>query len=237
MEAEYPQAQPDLFVFDDHPGQLTPGPLPHQPASPSSPAQCAGRPPPMQRTRQARACASQSRGCTHVGTDTRQDSSQARACASQSRACTHGGAGARQDIARACGGGGEHTSRGAWPSTVRQQNNTKGWRTPAPRAQMGSPPAADTRPDVLQQTRAVHGAGAALPRCLGPRSADLQRPCRVGSKSGREGRRDTAAQHTHYGAGQREAGQTRAMRASSGPHVACSARSRAPHALSSRFSP
>jgi hypothetical protein len=42
LEAEFPQAQPDLVVFDDHPGQLTPGPLPHQTASPSSPAQCAG---------------------------------------------------------------------------------------------------------------------------------------------------------------------------------------------------
>jgi len=30
---------------------------------------------------------------------------------------------------------------------VRQQNNTTGMRTPATRAQMGSPPAADTRPD------------------------------------------------------------------------------------------
>ena len=55
------------------------------------------------------------------------------------------------------------------------KKNTKGSRTPALRAQMGSPPAADTRPNVLQQTRAVWGAGAALPRCLGPRSDDLQR--------------------------------------------------------------
>jgi len=36
---------------------------------------------------------------------------------------------------------------------------------------MDSPPAVDTRPDVLQQTREVRGAGAALARCLGPRSA------------------------------------------------------------------
>ena len=42
---------------------------------------------------------------------------KARACARQARACTHGGAGARQDIARACGGGGEHKSGGAWPSS------------------------------------------------------------------------------------------------------------------------
>ena len=35
---------------------------------------------------------------------------------------------------------------------VRQQNNTKGSRTLAPRAPMGSPPAADTRPGVRQQT-------------------------------------------------------------------------------------
>jgi hypothetical protein len=58
---------------------------------------------------------------------------------------------------------------------VRQQNNTKGSCTLLTRAQMGRPPAADTRPNVLQQTRAVRGAGAALPHCLGPRSADLQR--------------------------------------------------------------
>jgi len=51
-----------------------------------------------------------------------------------------------------------------------QQNNTKGMRTPAPRAPLGSPPAAGTRPGVLQQTRAVSGAGAALPRCPGPLS-------------------------------------------------------------------
>ena len=35
--------QPVYVVFDDHPCQLTPGPLSHQTASPSSPAQCAGR--------------------------------------------------------------------------------------------------------------------------------------------------------------------------------------------------
>ena len=56
---------------------------------------------------------------------------------------------------------------------VPQQNNTKGSRTPAPLTLMGSPPAADTRLDVLQQTRAVRGAGAALPHCLGPRSVYL----------------------------------------------------------------
>ena len=46
--------------------------------------------------------------------------------------------------------------------------------TPAPRAPMGSPPAADTRNGVRQQTRAVRAAGAALPRCPSPRSADLK---------------------------------------------------------------
>jgi hypothetical protein len=56
----------------------------------------------------------------------------------------------------------------------RQQNNTKGSLTPAPRAPMGSPPAADTRNGVRQQTRAVRAAGAALPRCPSPRSADLK---------------------------------------------------------------
>ena len=163
---------------------------------------------------------------------------QARACASQSRGCTHVGAGARQDIARARGGGGEHSSGGSQPSTCPPpQNNTKGMRTPAPRAPLGSPPAADTRPGVLQQTRAVWSAGAALPRCLGPRSADLKRAPSNFSKSGRDGRRGAAAQHTHYGAVHMDAGQPRAMRSSSAPPGACSARSRAPHALSSRFSP
>ena len=67
------------------------------------------------------------------------------------------------------------------------------------------PLAADTSLNVLQQTRAVRGAGAALPCCLGPRSADLQGPCRVGAKSRREGR----------------------MRSSSVPPGACRARSSA----------
>ena len=79
-------------------------------------------------------------------------------------------------------------------------------RTPAPRAPLGSPPAADTRPGVLQQTRAVWGAGAALPRCPGPRSADLKRAPSNFSKSGRDGRRGAAAQHTHYGAVHMDAG-------------------------------
>jgi hypothetical protein len=55
------------------------------------------------------------------------------------------------------------------------------------------------------------------------------------AKSGRDGRRGAAAQHKHYGAVHREAGQPRAMPASSAPPGACSAGSRAPHALSSRF--
>ena len=160
---------------------------------------------------------------------------QARACASQSRGCTHVGAGARQDIARARGGGGEHSSGGSRPSTRPPTKQHTGMRTPAPRAPLGSPPAADTRPGVLQQTRAVWGAGAALPRCPGPRSADLKRAPSNFSKSGRDGRRGAAAQHTHYGAVHRDAGQPRAMRASSAPPGACSARSRAPHALSSRL--
>ena len=128
---------------------------------------------------------------------------------------------------------------GSRPSTCPpQQNNTKGMRTPAPRAPLGSPPAADTRPGVLQQTRAVRGAGAALPRCLGPRSADLKRAPSNFSKSGRDGRRGAAAQHTHYGAVHMDAGQPRAMRSSSAPPGACSARSRAPRSLpdSLRFS-
>jgi hypothetical protein len=84
---------------------------------------------------------------------------------------------------------------------------------------------------------AAADAGAALPRCLGPRSADLKRAPSNFSKSGRDGRRGAAAQHTHYGAVHMDAGQPRAMRSSSAPPGACSARSRAPHALSSRFSP
>jgi len=57
---------------------------------------------------------------------------------------------------------------------VGQQNNTKGSLTPAPRAPMGNPSAADTRNGVCQQTRAVRAAGAALPRRPCPRSADLK---------------------------------------------------------------
>ena len=53
------------------------------------------------------------------------------------------------------------------------------------------------------------------------------------SKSGRDGQRGAAAQHKHYGAVHRDAGQPRAMPASSAPPGACSARSSAPHALSS----
>ena len=52
------------------------------------------------------------------------------------------------------------------------------------------------------------------------------------SKSGRDGQRGAAAQHTHYGAVHRDAGQPRAMPASSAPPGASSARS---SALSSRF--
>jgi len=77
------------------------------------------------------------------------------------------------------GGGGEHSSGGSQPSTCPPQNNTKGMRTPAPRAPLGSPPAADTRNGVRQQTRAVRGAGAALPRCPGPRSADLKQAWQI----------------------------------------------------------
>jgi hypothetical protein len=47
-----------------------------------------------------------------------------------------------------------------------------------------------------------------------------------------EGRRGTAAQHTHYGAGHRDVWKSRVMHASSGPPGACSARSRAPPARS-----
>jgi hypothetical protein len=61
-----------------------------------------------------------------------------------------------------------------WLQLRRQQNNTKGSLTPALRAPMGRPPAADTRPGVRQQTRAVRAAGAALPRCPSPRSANLK---------------------------------------------------------------
>ena len=78
---------------------------------------------------------------------------------------------------------------GSRSSTSPQQNNTKGMRTPAPRAPLGSPPAADTRNGVRQQMRAVRGAGAALPRCLGPRSADLKRAPSNFSRLGRDGRR------------------------------------------------
>ena len=76
------------------------------------------------------------------------------------------------------------------------------------------------------QTRAVRAAGAALPRC--PTETGLANI----SKSGRDGQRGAAAQHTHYGAVHRDAGQPRAMPASSAPPGASSARS---SALSSRF--
>ena len=56
-----------------------------------------------------------------------------------------------------------------------------------------------TRALVCFSRRAVRGAGAALPRCPGPRSADLKRAPSNFSKSGRDGRRGAAAQHTHYG--------------------------------------
>jgi hypothetical protein len=212
LEAEFPQAQPDLVVFDDHPGQLTPGPLPHQTASPSSPARnapdaasCAADPP-----RHAHALVSQ--GDARTAARARVGTSRARAAAAGS---TH------------------HVVLGHQaPQHVRQQKKIQKARgRPALRAQMGSPPAADTRPDVLQQTRAVQGAGAALPRCLGPRSADLQRPCRVGSKSGREGRRGAAAQHTHYGAVHRDTGKPRAMRSSSAPPGACTCCARCTRSL------
>jgi hypothetical protein len=128
----------------------------------------------VQRTRQARACASQSRGCTSARTRARTPARHAHALARHGHART--AVRARVRTSRAPAAAAASTRQvvlGHQP--FRQQNNTKGSRTPAPRAQMGSPPAADTRPDVIQQTRAVRGAGAALPRCLGPRSADLQR--------------------------------------------------------------
>ena len=75
------------------------------------------------------------------------------------------------------------------------------------------------------QTRAVRAAGAALPRC--PTETGLANI----SKSGRDGQRGAAAQHTHYGDVHRDAGQPRAMPASSAPPGASSARS---SALSSR---
>ena len=172
----------------------------------------------MQRTCQARACASQSRGCTHVGADTaRTPARHAHALVSQGHARTTARARIRTSRARAAAAAASTRQVVLGHQPVRQQNNTRGSRTSAPRAPMGSPPAADTRPGVLQQTRAVWGAGAALPRCLGPRSADLKRAPSNFSKSGRDGRRGAAAQHTHYGAVHMDAGQPRAMRSSSAP--------------------
>jgi hypothetical protein len=153
LEVEYLQAQQDLVVFYDHPGQLTPGPLSHQTASPSSPAQCAGRPPPVQRICQANAYTSQSTGCTYVGTDTRQDIVRhAYTLVSQGHARTAAQARIQTSCARAVAAAStRHLSIGHQP--VRQQNNTKGSRTPAQRAQMGSPPAADTRTNVTKRNR------------------------------------------------------------------------------------
>jgi hypothetical protein len=101
-----------------------------------------------------------------------------------------------------------------------------------------------THPPSRQRSRLEHA-----PRCASAdaRSADrgsglaaLPQPsqCRPEtglaniSKSGRDGQRGAAAQHTHYGAVHRDAGQPRAMPASSAPPGASSARS---SALSSRF--
>jgi hypothetical protein len=82
---------------------------------------------------------------------------------------------------------------------------------------------------------AGRGSGlAALPR---PSQCRPERAPSNVSKSGRDGRRRAAAQHKHYGAVHRDAGHTRAKPASSGPLGACSARSREPHTLSSRFPP
>jgi hypothetical protein len=98
---------------------------------------------------------------------------QAHACAGQSGGCTHDGAGARRDVKRVRRRRGAHIMWCLAMQRRRQQNNTKG-SLPALRAPMGSPPAADTRKSVRQQTRAVRAAGAALPRCPSPRRADLK---------------------------------------------------------------
>ena len=91
-----------------------------------------------------------------------------------------------------------------------------------------------THPPSRQRSRLEHA-----PRCASAdaRSADrgsglaaLPQPsqCRPEtglaniSKSGRDGQRGAAAQHTHYGAVHRDAGQPRAMPASSAPPGACS---------------
>jgi hypothetical protein len=62
----------------------------------------------------------------------------------------------RQGNAHACGG--EHNRW--WFADSSAKSTTKQAR--------------NTRPDVRQQTRAVRAAGAALPRCPSPRSADLK---------------------------------------------------------------
>ena len=94
-------------------------------------------------------------------------------------------------------------------------------------AQPSSPRGTDTRQGN------AHACGGEHIR----RSADLKRAPSNFSKSGRDGRHGAAAQHTHYGAVHMEAGQPRAIRSSSAPPGACSARSRAPHVLFSQFSP
>jgi hypothetical protein len=71
-------------------------------------------------------------------------------------------------------------------------------------AQPSSPRGTDTRQGN------AHACGGEHIR----RSADLKRAPSNFSKSGRDGRRGAAAQHTHYGAVHRDAGQPRAMRVS-----------------------
>ena len=77
-------------------------------------------------------------------------------------------------------------------------------------------------------------ARARAPMCARRRAqcGPRERPLANISKSGRDGQRGAAAQHTHYGAVHRDAGQPRAMPAWSAPPGASSARS---SALSSRF--
>jgi len=96
----------------------------------------------------------------------------------------------------------------------------------------------ETRAPVCSSRRVQCGAQERPCRAAAALAVpDLKRAPSNFSKSGRDGRRSAAAQHTHYGAVHRDAGQPRAMRSSSAPPGACSARSRAPHALSSHFSP
>ena len=159
---------------------------------------------------------------------------QARACASQSRGCTHVGAGARQDIARARGGGGEHTSGGSRPSTLPPTKQHKRHAHAGAAGATGQPARGRHAPRCAAADARSVGRVSGLAALPWPSQC---RPEKGPVKNFKIGTRWAARRrgpaHAH-GAVHMDAGQPRAMRSSSAPPGACSARSRAPHPLSYR---